>query len=64
MRTPDLACLLLYRSIDKSGVEAAPGFVCFLSAEDISGSNVTGVRQDEQIFAEDTVSAIIDLPMR
>ncbi|XP_056424495.1 xanthine dehydrogenase/oxidase isoform X4 [Hyla sarda] len=45
-------------SIDSSGAEDVPGFVCFLSAKDIPGSNVTGVRSDEQIFAEDTVTCV------
>ncbi|KAM3930799.1 xanthine dehydrogenase/oxidase [Leptodactylus fuscus] len=45
-------------SIDKSGAEAAPGFVCFLTAKDIPGSNITGIRHDEQIFAEDTVTCV------
>lgn len=36
-----------------------PGFVCFLSAKDVPGSNVTGIANDEQIFAEDTVSRFI-----
>ncbi|KAM4041887.1 xanthine dehydrogenase/oxidase [Anomaloglossus baeobatrachus] len=45
-------------SIDKSRAETSPGFVCFLSAKDIPGSNVTGVRHDEQIFAEQTVTCV------
>ncbi|CAN2388442.1 acting on CH or CH2 groups [Pristimantis euphronides] len=45
-------------SIDTSGAEAVPGFVCFLSAKDVPGSNVTGVRQDEEVFAEDTVTCV------
>ncbi|XP_075719550.1 xanthine dehydrogenase/oxidase [Rhinoderma darwinii] len=45
-------------SINKSGAEVTPGFVCFLSAEDIPGSNVTGVRNDEQIFAAETVTCV------
>ncbi|XP_073527921.1 xanthine dehydrogenase/oxidase isoform X2 [Phyllobates terribilis] len=44
--------------IDKSGAEASPGFVRFLSAKDIPGSNITGIRQDEQIFAEETVTCV------
>ncbi|XP_069624485.1 xanthine dehydrogenase/oxidase isoform X2 [Ranitomeya imitator] len=45
-------------SIDKSGAEASPGFVCFLSAKDIPGSNITGIRYDEQTFAEETVTCV------
>ncbi|KAG9467884.1 hypothetical protein GDO78_014101 [Eleutherodactylus coqui] len=45
-------------SIDKSGAAAASGFVCFLSANDIPGSNVTGIRHDELIFAEHTVTCV------
>ncbi|XP_071996090.1 xanthine dehydrogenase/oxidase isoform X3 [Engystomops pustulosus] len=45
-------------SIDKSGAEAVPGFIRFLSAKDIPGSNVTGIRNDEQVFAEDTVTSV------
>ncbi|XP_040286533.1 xanthine dehydrogenase/oxidase isoform X1 [Bufo bufo] len=45
-------------SIDRSKGEAAPGFVCFLSAKDVPGSNIIGIRNDEQIFAEDTVTCV------
>lgn len=32
-----------------------PGFVCFVSADDIPGSNKTGLFNDETIFAKDKV---------
>lgn len=32
-----------------------PGFVCFISADDIPGSNKTGIGNDETIFAKDKV---------
>lgn len=32
-----------------------PGFVCFLSADDIPGSNETGLFNDETVFAKDKV---------
>lgn len=32
-----------------------PGFVCFVSADDIPGSNQTGLFNDETIFAKDKV---------
>lgn len=43
------------RSIDTSEAEKVPGFVCFLSADDIPGSNETGIFNDETIFAKDKV---------
>lgn len=43
------------RSIDTSEAQKVPGFVCFLSAEDIPGSNVTGLFDDETVFAKDEV---------
>ncbi|XP_069810295.1 xanthine dehydrogenase/oxidase isoform X2 [Dendropsophus ebraccatus] len=45
-------------SIDQSEAEEAPGVVSFLSAKDVPGTNVTGVRKDEQIFADDTVTCV------
>lgn len=32
-----------------------PGFVCFLTEEDIPHSNVTGLFNDETVFAKDKV---------
>ena len=43
------------RSIDVSEAQKVPGFVCFLSADDIPGSNETGLFNDETVFAKDTV---------
>ncbi|XP_004627432.1 xanthine dehydrogenase/oxidase [Octodon degus] len=45
-------------SIDTSEAQKVPGFVCFLSAGDIPGSNVTGVFNDETVFAKDEVTCI------
>ncbi|XP_003473062.1 xanthine dehydrogenase/oxidase [Cavia porcellus] len=45
-------------SIDTSEAQKVPGFVCFLSAEDIPGSNVTGLFDDETVFAKDEVTCI------
>ena len=43
------------RSIDISEAQKVPGFVCFLSADDIPGSNETGLFNDETVFAKDEV---------
>lgn len=43
------------RSIDVSEAQKVPGFVCFLSADDIPGSNETGLFNDETVFAKDEV---------
>ncbi|XP_075060462.1 xanthine dehydrogenase/oxidase isoform X2 [Mixophyes fleayi] len=45
-------------SIDHSMAELTPGFVCFISAKDVPGSNITGIRHDEEIFAEHVVTCI------
>ncbi|XP_069464775.1 xanthine dehydrogenase/oxidase-like isoform X2 [Ambystoma mexicanum] len=45
-------------SIDTKGAECVPGFVCFVSAKDIPGSNVTSECQDETVFAESTVTCV------
>ncbi|KAM6179213.1 xanthine dehydrogenase/oxidase [Erethizon dorsatum] len=45
-------------SIDTSEAQKVPGFVCFLSADDIPGSNITGVFNDETVFAKDEVTCI------
>lgn len=43
------------RSIDISEAQKVPGFVCFISADDIPGSNKTGLGNDETVFAKDKV---------
>ncbi|EMP24535.1 Xanthine dehydrogenase/oxidase [Chelonia mydas] len=45
-------------SIDTTEAQSVPGFVCFISAKDIPGSNVTGVANDELVFADNTVTCI------
>lgn len=45
-------------SIDTSEAQKVPGFVCFLSADDIPGSNITGIFNDETVFAKDEVTCI------
>ncbi|XP_075392187.1 xanthine dehydrogenase/oxidase [Tenrec ecaudatus] len=45
-------------SIDTSEAQKVPGFVCFLSADDIPGSNITGLFNDETVFATDKVTCI------
>uniref|UniRef100_A0A8C5P1W4 Xanthine dehydrogenase/oxidase n=1 Tax=Jaculus jaculus TaxID=51337 RepID=A0A8C5P1W4_JACJA len=45
-------------SIDTSEAKKVPGFVCFLSADDIPGSNVTGICSDETVFAKDKVTCV------
>lgn len=57
---PELSCLAPHtahscRSIDTSEAQKVPGFVCFISADDVPGSNQTGVANDETIFAKDKV---------
>lgn len=42
-------------SIDASEAQSVPGFVCFVSAKDVPGSNVTGIANDETVFAKDVV---------
>ncbi|XP_061287995.1 xanthine dehydrogenase/oxidase isoform X2 [Bos javanicus] len=46
------------KSIDVSEAQKVPGFVCFLSADDIPGSNETGLFNDETVFAKDTVTCV------
>ncbi|XP_045405291.1 xanthine dehydrogenase/oxidase isoform X1 [Lemur catta] len=46
------------KSIDTSEAKKVPGFVCFLSASDIPGSNVTGICDDETVFAKDKVTCV------
>ncbi|XP_050804387.1 xanthine dehydrogenase/oxidase isoform X3 [Gopherus flavomarginatus] len=45
-------------SIDTTEAQSVPGFVCFVSATDIPGSNVTGIARDEPVFADNTVTCI------
>ncbi|XP_055483476.1 xanthine dehydrogenase/oxidase [Psammomys obesus] len=45
-------------SIDASEAKKVPGFVCFLTAEDIPNSNVTGLLNDETVFAKDKVTCV------
>ena len=35
-----------------------PGFVCFLTSEDVPGSNITGIFNDETVFAKDEVTCV------
>lgn len=46
------------KSIDISEAQKVPGFVCFISADDIPGSNKTGIGNDETIFAKDKVTCV------
>ncbi|XP_027866259.1 xanthine dehydrogenase/oxidase isoform X1 [Xiphophorus couchianus] len=45
-------------SVDVSVAERCPGVVCCLFASDVPGSNVTGVRQDETVFADGQVTCV------
>lgn len=45
-------------SLDASEAQNVPGFVCFVSAKDIPGSNATGIDNSETVFAEDTVTCV------
>ncbi|KAM7325082.1 xanthine dehydrogenase/oxidase [Alexandromys fortis] len=45
-------------SIDTSEAKKVPGFVCFLTEEDIPHSNVTGLFNDETVFAKDKVTCV------
>ncbi|CAI5770855.1 dehydrogenase oxidase [Podarcis lilfordi] len=45
-------------SIDTTEAQNVPGFVCFVSAKDVPGSNVTGIANDETVFAKDTVTCV------
>lgn len=44
-----------FSSVDASEAQSVPGFVCFVSAKDVPGSNITGIANDETVFAEDVV---------
>ncbi|KAM9177432.1 xanthine dehydrogenase/oxidase-like [Dugong dugon] len=46
------------KSIDTSEAQKVPGFVCFLSADDVPGSNITGLFDDETVFAKDKVTCV------
>ncbi|EPY82416.1 xanthine dehydrogenase/oxidase [Camelus ferus] len=46
------------KSLDISEAQKVPGFVCFLSADDIPGSNKTGLFNDETVFAKDKVTCV------
>ncbi|KAM9601481.1 xanthine dehydrogenase/oxidase [Trichechus inunguis] len=46
------------KSIDTSEAQKVPGFVRFLSADDVPGSNITGLFDDETIFAKDKVTCV------
>ncbi|XP_025071860.1 xanthine dehydrogenase/oxidase isoform X3 [Alligator sinensis] len=45
-------------SVDTTETQSVPGFVYFISAKDIPGSNVTGIANDETVFADDTVTCV------
>uniref|UniRef100_A0A663MEB2 Xanthine dehydrogenase n=1 Tax=Athene cunicularia TaxID=194338 RepID=A0A663MEB2_ATHCN len=36
-------------SVDASEAQSVPGFVCFVSAKDVPGSNITGIANDETV---------------
>ncbi|XP_036603994.1 xanthine dehydrogenase/oxidase isoform X1 [Trichosurus vulpecula] len=46
------------KSIDASEAQKVPGFVCFISADDIPGSNETGIYNDETVFAKHKVTCV------
>ncbi|KAL7987417.1 hypothetical protein Chor_006336 [Crotalus horridus] len=45
-------------SIDTTEAQNVPGFVCFVSDQDIPGSNISGIFNDETIFAKDLVTCV------
>ncbi|KAM4711210.1 xanthine dehydrogenase/oxidase [Anableps anableps] len=45
-------------SVDVSVAERCHGVVCCLFASDVPGSNITGVRQDETVFADGQVTCV------
>nr|XP_019575593.1 PREDICTED: xanthine dehydrogenase/oxidase-like [Rhinolophus sinicus] len=55
-RAPHTICSC--RSIDISEAQKVPGFVCFISADDVPGSNETGIFNDETVFAKDKVTCV------
>uniref|UniRef100_A0A2I3H9A7 Xanthine dehydrogenase n=1 Tax=Nomascus leucogenys TaxID=61853 RepID=A0A2I3H9A7_NOMLE len=46
------------KSIDTSEAKKVPGFVCFISADDVPGSNITGICNDETVFAKEKVTCV------
>ncbi|XP_038627943.1 xanthine dehydrogenase/oxidase-like [Tachyglossus aculeatus] len=46
------------KSVDISEAQKVPGFVLFLSAADVPGSNITGLDNDETVFADDEVTCV------
>lgn len=47
--------LFPFSSIDTTETQNVPGFVCFVSDQDVPGSNISGICNDETIFAKDIV---------
>ncbi|XP_039197687.1 xanthine dehydrogenase/oxidase [Crotalus tigris] len=45
-------------SIDTTEAQNVPGFVCFVSDQDIPGSNISGIFNDETIFAKHLVTCV------
>ncbi|XP_007426249.1 xanthine dehydrogenase/oxidase [Python bivittatus] len=45
-------------SIDTTEAQNVPGFVCFVSDQDVPGSNISGIANDETIFAKDIVTCV------
>uniref|UniRef100_A0A8C5T022 Xanthine dehydrogenase/oxidase n=1 Tax=Laticauda laticaudata TaxID=8630 RepID=A0A8C5T022_LATLA len=45
-------------SIDTTEAQNVPGFVCFVSNQDVPGSNTSGICNDETIFAKDIVTCV------
>ncbi|KAM6893551.1 xanthine dehydrogenase/oxidase [Xenentodon cancila] len=45
-------------SVDASAAERSPGVACCLFAECVPGSNTTGLKQDETIFADGEVTCV------
>uniref|UniRef100_A0A803TI00 Xanthine dehydrogenase/oxidase n=1 Tax=Anolis carolinensis TaxID=28377 RepID=A0A803TI00_ANOCA len=45
-------------SVDTTEAQNVPGFFCFISEKDVPGSNITGIANDETIFAKDTVTCV------
>ncbi|XP_053568605.1 xanthine dehydrogenase/oxidase [Bombina bombina] len=45
-------------SIDTTEAQLTKGLVCFVFAKDVPGSNISGIGNDETIFAEDVVTCV------
>ncbi|XP_072235326.1 xanthine dehydrogenase/oxidase-like [Leuresthes tenuis] len=45
-------------SVDTSAAECLPGVVCCLFADDVPGSNATGIRQDQSVLADGKVTCV------